>query len=45
MCILPEGYGSISRTYFFGAPGRVPALKTPASFHFACHFGSIENGS
>src|SRR4051794_1403410 len=45
MCIFPEGYGSISRMYFLGAPGRRPALKTTAESHFCCHFASSAEGS
>jgi hypothetical protein len=43
--VAPEGYGNISRTYFFGRDGSSVTESCPESAHILCHFGSMARGS
>ncbi len=45
MCMAPDGYGNISRTYRSSASGRLPAEKVRASVQRLCQRDSIDCGS
>src|SRR3954453_202045 len=47
MCGSPDGYGSISSTYDFGAsaPSSLETSQVRSRSQIACHLGSMECGS